>query len=330
MLSKFPVSQMLTWRSDILLKPVVASLPKSPIQSTREPLIPPWPSVILTDSPPVRGSKRRNFLSLQVVASRVPVGLNAILWMISPWPDRTDRGFSGLARSHNFTVYSPDELATTFEAVGWNDTWPIFRGEASMRNTGSKSWGTQPSWPQPSNEESSTFQINTFPSSPPDATMESLCGDQSVSKTAAVWLRAKGMTSGSLYGMPIVWNGEGRGRIAKAPPPEAFQLTLMYCYSSRVMNTFLISSMEILTPDADIILVSQALFVTFTFSMPYSFFAGWPKTWLNSMSSSIHCRFFWTNTNRYLDALTNLDICSTNISEKKWKKKSEERLILSK
>ena len=29
----------------------------------------------------------------------------------------------------------------------------------------------------------------------------------------------------------MVWNGEGRGRIAKAPPPEAFQLTLMYCYS---------------------------------------------------------------------------------------------------
>ena len=230
MFPKFPVSQTLTWRSDILLKPVVASLSNSPIQVTREPLIPAWPSVVLTGSPPVRGSKRRNFLSLQVVARRVPVGLNAILWMISPCPDRTDRGSSGLARSHNLTVYSPDELARTFEAVGWNNTWPIFRGEASMRKTGSKSWGTQPSWPQPSNAESSTFQIIAFPSSPPDATMESLCGDQSVSKTVAVWLRAKGITSGNLYGMPwMVWNGEGRGRIAKAPPPEAFQLTLMYC-----------------------------------------------------------------------------------------------------
>jgi len=25
------------------------------------------------------------------------------------------------------------------------------------------------------------------------------------------------------------WKGEGKGRMAKAPPPEAFQFTLRYC-----------------------------------------------------------------------------------------------------
>lgn len=66
--------------------------------------------------------------------------------------------------------------------------------------------------------------------------MESLKGDQSVSSTGAVWLRARGMMSGSLNGSPCDKgeNGEGRGRIAKAPPPEAFQLMLMYRFCCNV------------------------------------------------------------------------------------------------
>ena len=70
-----------------------------------------------------------------------------------------------------------------------------------------------------------------------------------------------------------------------------------------------------LTPDADIILVSQALFVTFTFSMPCSFFAGWPKTWLNTIDcDEFNCSLqnFEVDTNRYFDALTNLDIRTRN------------------
>lgn len=40
------------------------------------------------------------------------------------------------------------------------------------------------------------------------------------------------MVSGSLWGNPdIAWNGDGKGRMANAPPPDAFQLTLMYCYN---------------------------------------------------------------------------------------------------
>ena len=50
-----------------------------------------------------------------------------------------------------------------------------------------------------------------------------------MSRTAAVWLRARGIMSGTLKGMLLVaLNGEGAGKMAKAPPPEAFQLTLIY------------------------------------------------------------------------------------------------------
>jgi len=50
-----------------------------------------------------------------------------------------------------------------------------------------------------------------------------------VSSTGAVWLRASGMTSGSFAGNPgAPEKGDGAGRMANAPPPEAFQLMLMY------------------------------------------------------------------------------------------------------
>ena len=59
--------------------------------------------------------------------------------------------------------------------------------------------------------------------------MESLKGDQAVSRTVPEWLRANGMISGSLDGkVPETgWNGLARGKIANAPPPEAFQFKLM-------------------------------------------------------------------------------------------------------
>ena len=59
--------------------------------------------------------------------------------------------------------------------------------------------------------------------------MESLKGDHAVSKTVPEWLRAKGMISGSLDGKvpEIGRNGLGRGKIANAPPPEAFQFKLI-------------------------------------------------------------------------------------------------------
>jgi hypothetical protein len=61
-----------------------------------------------------------------------------------------------------------------------------------------------------------------------------------VSSTGAVWHRAKGITSGSLYGrlQGNGWNGEGKGRMANAPPPDAFQLTLIYRYSGRSDTLF--------------------------------------------------------------------------------------------
>jgi hypothetical protein len=191
--------------------------------------------VVRTASPPARGSNSLIFRSLHVVASKVPIVLNAIHWIASLCPLKTDLGASVFARSHSLTVYSPDALARTFDAVGWKSTWPTLRGDASMRATGSKSHGSQCSWPHPSKVECSTFQIMTFPSSPPDATIESLWGDQSVSSTGAVWDRAKGITSGSLYGrlQGNGWNGDGKGRMANAPPPDAFQLTLIYRYSAR-------------------------------------------------------------------------------------------------
>ena len=185
-----------------------------------------------TASPPARGSKILILRSREVVAKSVPDGLNAMLWIASPWPDRTDLAFSGFARSHNLTVCSPVVVASTCSAVGWKSTCPTLRGVTSILATGSKSCGSQCSSPQPSNTDDSTFHIMALPSSPADATIESLNGDQSVSRTGALWLRARGMISGSLNGVPWVEdvNGEGRGRIAKAPPPEAFQLMLMYLF----------------------------------------------------------------------------------------------------
>lgn len=242
------VSQIAIWRSLILLNPVVAMLSRSPSHTTRAPytamvndvyghrttgtkrtLIPPCPSVVRTASALALGSNRRILRSLHVVTRRLPDGLNARLWIASPCPLRTDFADSGLARSHSLTTWSPVVDASTLFAVGWNSTCPTRRGDTSMRATGSKSMGSQCSWPQPSNAASSTFQIITLPSSPADATTESLNGDQSVSSTGAEWLRARGMRSGSLEGKPRGRgsNGEGSGRIAKAPPPEAFQLMLM-------------------------------------------------------------------------------------------------------
>lgn len=72
-----------------------------------------------------------------------------------------------------------------------------------------------------------------------------------------------------------MWKGEGRGRMANAPPPEAFQFTEMYW------------------PDEEMRFVSHALFVTLTFSYPCSFLVGCPKTW------------------RYLEALTKRDMLRT-------------------
>src|ERR1700733_9258516 len=133
MLLNPPASHMPTCRSLILLNPVVANLSESPIQVTLAPLIPPCPSVIRTASPPARGSNSLIFRSLHVVASKVPVVLNAIHWIASLCPLKTDLGASVFARSHSLTVYSPDALARTLDAVGWKSTWPTLRGDASMR-----------------------------------------------------------------------------------------------------------------------------------------------------------------------------------------------------
>jgi len=59
--------------------------------------------------------------------------------------------------------------------------------------------------------------------------MESLNGDHAVSRTVAEWLRANGTMSGSLDGKfpEMGRNGLGRGKIANAPPPEAFQFRLI-------------------------------------------------------------------------------------------------------
>ena len=228
--SRLPESQIPTWRSDILLNPVDAILPCSPIQTSRDPLMPVCPSAIRTGCPPVRGSKIRSLRSRHVVANKDPVGLKVRLWIVSPWPESSMRELSGDARSQSLMVCSPDTVARTWAAVGWKRTWPILRDDASIRRTGSKSSGTHPSVPQPSKRVGSTFQIMALPSSPPEATMVSLWGDQSVSSTGAEWLRAKGSWSGSLWGKPLMpWKGEGKGRMAKAPPPEAFQFTLRYC-----------------------------------------------------------------------------------------------------
>lgn len=63
--------------------------------------------------------------------------------------------------------------------------------------------------------------MNTFPSSDPDAIKESLNGDQSVSRTGAVWPRKSGIDSGR---RPR-WES---GMTAKAPPPPDSQLTERY------------------------------------------------------------------------------------------------------
>lgn len=245
MFARLPVSQIATWRSLILLKPVVAmrslspnhvirapcaesnAYPKAPVTRART-LIPVWPSPVRTASPPARGSKKRILRSLQVVARRVPVGFQARLWMASAWPPNVIFALSGLARSQILTTWSPVVVARTLFAVGWKRTWPTRRGETSMRATGSKSWGSQPSWPQPSNAEDSTDQMRALPSSPAEATTASLKGDQSVSRTGPAWPRARGMRSGSLEERPCSAKGVGRGRMAKAPPPDAFQLREMY------------------------------------------------------------------------------------------------------
>lgn len=54
-------------------------------------------------------------------------------------------------------------------------------------------------------------------------------------------------------------------------------------------------------------LVSQALLVTFTLSMPYSFLPCWPKTWLMAEMRT-RLADIERSTYRYLDALTKRDI----------------------
>lgn len=92
--------------------------------------------------------------------------------------------------------------------------------------------------------------------------------------------RARGMRSGSLEGNPngSGWKGEGRGRMANAPPPEAFQLTLMYRCDVAVVVHASETTSSVLTEDAAMRFVSQALADTFTLSTLYSFFPCCPKT----------------------------------------------------
>ena len=79
-----------------------------------------------------------------------------------------------------------------------------------MCNTGEKSTGVQPSEFQPSKTLGSTCQMSTLPSSPPDATIVSECGDRSVSRTGAVWPHARGYV-GEFVGYPRC-SREGRRR----------------------------------------------------------------------------------------------------------------------
>jgi hypothetical protein len=75
------------------------------------------------------------------------------------------------------------------------------------------------------------------------------------------------------------WKGEGKGRTAKAPPPDEFQLTLMYRYRKSITVDF--PQLKIvLTPEVEMRLVSHALLVTLTFSILCSFFADCPNTCL--------------------------------------------------
>lgn len=146
--------------------------------------------------------------------------------MASLCPPRTRWESSGAPISQSFMTWSPVAPATTCFAVGWKRTCPTLRFEAPMRSTGSKSRGTHFSAPQPSNVSASTFHRRIWPSSPAEATRASSCGDQSVSNTGAVCPRARGMTSGSFEGRPWGSKGDGSGKMAKAPPPDAFQLRL--------------------------------------------------------------------------------------------------------
>jgi hypothetical protein len=73
----------------------------APINMTRAPLIPPWPSAVRTAAPPARGSNRRSLRSRDVVAKRVPEGENARDWIASACPVSVSRGASGAARSQS-------------------------------------------------------------------------------------------------------------------------------------------------------------------------------------------------------------------------------------
>lgn len=156
------VSHSASWRSDILLNPVVAMRSRSPSHTTREPLMPPWPSVMRTASAPARGSKRRSLRSRQVVAMREPTAFHAMLWTLSPWPLSVRVGASAdPSMSQTLMRWSPDAEARTLAATGWKSTWPTLRPPAFSFPLGAKSSGCQPSSPQPLKTLSSTFQIKT-------------------------------------------------------------------------------------------------------------------------------------------------------------------------
>lgn len=75
------------------------------------------------------------------------------------------------------------------------------------------------------------FPERALPSSPAEATRALSKGNKSVSRTGAVWPRARGTTSGILEGKEYGRGAKGqeRGRMANALPPDAFQLMLKYC-----------------------------------------------------------------------------------------------------
>lgn len=145
------------------------------------------------------------------------------------------RGAWPVWMSQSLTVKSPEAEARMFSAAGLKRTCPTFldgrqfwkrrlmqkanlecppnllTGETSGTSSASV-YSVNPS---------GTSQIPTLPSSEAEATMRSLKGFQSVSSTAAVCPLNNGMTSGNL---PL----SSKGMTAKAPPPEASQLTLKY------------------------------------------------------------------------------------------------------
>ena len=123
------------------------------------------------------------------------------------------------SRSQSLIVKSPELLASTFSADGLNSTCPTFLACPLSLPMGFTSAGSSAS--VYSVKSSGTRHRNTFPSSEPEATMSSSKGLQSVSSTAAVWPRNKGINSGSLP-------RSSRGMTANAPPPLASQLTERY------------------------------------------------------------------------------------------------------